>query len=306
MTDKPPPKRPPKPLPEQQRRLKNLNLDDPANIAVDLVSSIGRRQIFFYAPFCSPLTQPAVAIGVEPRNGRPQGAAHHQSNHHARSAVRPHESILKSWIAVGFLLMMRNAINDPKVCHELNGGDTTDDMNQRIELIFHDYRKAATNLKRAGFNDEALDIEPSVVEERDEITEAKEKLIQLIIKNKAINSSGKLFKLGIHIANCKVVLEASRRLKIMKEEEDQQKALKKRVKEGTKEKKAVIAFEAWKASGLKKNVDGKPVFAKVDDPKNVVKFLIPIIASEETNVWQYTSSAKKSVERLMQVAGGTT
>ena len=216
------------------------------------------------------------------------------------------ESILKSWIAVGFLPMTRNAINDPKVRRELNDGDTADETNQRIELFFRDYRKAATDLKRAGFNDEALDIEPPVVEERDEITEDEEKQIQSIIKNKAINSSGKLFKLGIHIANCKVVLEALRRIKIMKDEEDKQKALKKRVEEGTKERKAVIAFEAWKASGSKKNVDGKPVFAKADDSKNVVKFLIPILAPEERNVSQYTSSVKKSVERLMQVAGGTT
>jgi len=64
---------------------------------------------------------------------------------------------------------------------------------------------------QSGFNSGVFDIQPRVVEKvlAPETDEAK---VQAIIDNKAINRAGGLFKLGEHVANSAVVMEAARRI----------------------------------------------------------------------------------------------
>ena len=54
-------------------------------------------------------------------------------------------------------------------------------------------------------------LEPQEVEER-ELLEDEEQMIEAIIKNKTINRAGGLYKIGVHIANCRIILELARRV----------------------------------------------------------------------------------------------
>ena len=129
-------------------------------------------------------------------------------------------------------------------------------------------------------------------------------MIQEIIKRKAMNKSGKLFKLGIHIANCKVVLEASKRMRAMEEDAKKERDISNEYREGKAEKCAVIAFENWKKSANKYDKNGLPKMP-ADDYKHILKAILPKIAPDE-GTSQHTKSGKKALERLLQIAGGTT
>ena len=54
-------------------------------------------------------------------------------------------------------------------------------------------------------------LEHQEVEER-ELLEDEEQMIEGIIKNKTINRAGGLYKIGVHIANCRIILEVARRV----------------------------------------------------------------------------------------------
>ena len=108
--------------------------------------------------------------------------------------------------------MTRNCLKDPKIRFELGEGGAPEDVQRMMVLLEDDYKKASNKLGQMGFNREVLDLELKVADVPDEITKDEEKLIQKIIDTKAVNSAGKLFKLGIYMANSKVVLEAARRV----------------------------------------------------------------------------------------------
>ena len=70
-----------------------------------------------------------------------------------------------------------------------------------------DYREHKNTLDELGFNGNTFEVEILVTTRADtEITVDEKKQIETIMKQKAIAKNGKLFKMGIHIANCKVVL----------------------------------------------------------------------------------------------------
>jgi hypothetical protein len=119
--------------------------------------------------------------------------------------------IVNTWIVVGFLPMTGNAALDPKVRYELGEGGAPEEAQKRMKLLVDDYEKCGKELDRLGFNGGVMDLEAREVEEID-IPEDEEALIQHIVDNKLINTAGGLFKCGIQIANCRVVMEASRRV----------------------------------------------------------------------------------------------
>ena len=115
--------------------------------------------------------------------------------------------IVNWWIKVGFIPMTRNAVNDPKVRMELGEGGAPEEVGNRMEMLVEDYAKCAGNLSMLGFNGYVLDLQPSTVDSY-EIPPEEEAQIEHIIKNKTIDKAGGLFKCGIEIGNCRVIVEA--------------------------------------------------------------------------------------------------
>jgi hypothetical protein len=201
------------------------------------------------------------------------------------------EKIFQTWVKVGFLPMTRNAVNDERVRFESGEGGAPPEMARRMELLVEDYHDHKKTLDILGFNGNTLDIEiPVALTSDKEITEDEEKQIDEIIKKKAIAKSGKLFKMGIHIANCKVVLEAQKRLKALEVEAKKKKDGLNEYKEGKLEKNTVGAYERWKKAAQKYDKTGKPKMA-AEDYKDILKMLLPRVAPDEA-VSHHTTSGK--------------
>ena len=213
------------------------------------------------------------------------------------------DKIKETWRKVGFLPMTRNAVNDERVRYEMGDGGAPPEIAQRMELLVEDYHEHRRTLQRLGFNGNIFDVEIPVVKRAEkEITVDEEKQIEMIIQKKAIAKSGKLFKMGIHIANCKVVLEAQKRIKVLEDQAKRKKEELNEYKEGKLEKKAVGAYEKWMKAEQKYDGTGKPKMA-ADDYKDILKVLLPRVAPEET-VSQHASSGKKALARLMAIGNG--
>jgi hypothetical protein len=73
------------------------------------------------------------------------------------------EKIIQNWIAVGFLPMMGNAANNPKVAYKLGPGGAPDDAQARIESLVEDYGKRSNVLTRLGFNGDIFNLAPKRV-----------------------------------------------------------------------------------------------------------------------------------------------
>lgn len=61
-------------------------------------------------------------------------------------------NVLRWWRKVGFPSMSRQALLDPKVCHELGKGGALKEEGKRLELLEEAYREGATGLEALGFN----------------------------------------------------------------------------------------------------------------------------------------------------------
>ena len=211
--------------------------------------------------------------------------------------------ILKYWCAVGFLPMTRNAVNDPKVRYELGDGGAPEEAQGRLELLTTEYEEMAKSLSEMGFNGEVMDLKARTVEER-KFPEEEEAAIQELIQKKSMNRPGGLFKVGVIVANCHVVLEASRRMAIMESERKKAKEVKNKEKEESGLEKAVAAFMKWKEDG--RQIDNKnegPKLSK-EAAKAIVKVLLPKIAPTK-KLKDYNGMAV-CVKWLGSIASGTT
>ena len=137
--------------------------------------------------------------------------------------------------------MTRNAVNDPKVRYELGDGGAPEEAQGRLELLTTEYKEVANSLSEMGFNGEVMDLKARTVEER-KFPEEEEAAIQELIAKKSMNRPGGLFKVGALVANCHVVLEASRRMAIMEAERKKAQEQKNKEKEESGLEKAVAAF----------------------------------------------------------------
>ena len=68
------------------------------------------------------------------------------------------------------------------------------------------------------FNAELLDLEPNHVENH-VLPANEEEAIQALMKNGGVNKAGSLFRVGISVVNCRVVLETLRRTKEQQEKQ---------------------------------------------------------------------------------------
>jgi hypothetical protein len=139
-------------------------------------------------------------------------------------------NIINSWIAVGFLPMTANAVNDPKVRYELGEGGAPEAEQKRIAELVEDYQQSRGELAELGFNAVILDPQPKVAENHP-IPADEEAAIEALMKKGGANKAGSLFRVGISVANCRVVLETLRRTKEQAEKVKEQKEKSRQVAE---------------------------------------------------------------------------
>jgi len=120
------------------------------------------------------------------------------------------KSIIRSWIAVGFLPKMEMATKDPKVRHELGEGGAPPAAAKRLAVLNKEY-KIAAKTDGDGYNGTMLDFELPKVKKKP-VFRDEETRIQHIVDNKLLNKAGGLYKTGLIVANCRVVVEAGKRM----------------------------------------------------------------------------------------------
>ena len=170
-------------------------------------------------------------------------------------------NIINSWIAVGFLPMTANAVNDPKVRYELGEGGAPEAEQKRIADLVEDYHKSRDELEELGFNADILDLQPKVAENHP-IPADEEAAIEALMKKGGANKAGSLFRVGISVVNCRVVLETLRRTKEQAEKVKEQKEKSRQVVEDGKVKAALEAFGKWCGNGMKLDGESHPVMTR--------------------------------------------
>ena len=185
------------------------------------------------------------------------------------------DRIIKTWIAVGFLPMTGNAVNDPKVRHELGDGGAPKEAAIRMQALSAEYRKTARALTGMGFNGGVMDVRLPKAKKA-AVFEDNEARIQYLLDNRCMNRPGGLFKTGLIVANCNEVNECNRRVAGLAKKAMEAAANKKEDQSVDTYNKAKRAYEDWVQEGRKADASGCP---DLDRPSSyaVVKFLLPVI-----------------------------
>ena len=213
------------------------------------------------------------------------------------------QTIINTWKKVGFIPMTANAVNDPKVRHELGEGGAPAAEQERLEALVTDYAAKSDGLTAIGFNGDLLDLEPRVVDDGDDVPSDEEEQALGIVLNKGMTKAGRLYKAGIVVANSRVILRAH-------EIAQEQEADAKQKKEYQKKESAdctlwigLKCFIAWVKDGRCVDGNGHPILTK-RDAIAIVKVLLPKISPTE-KMKDY-SSLKKCTKWLGELASGTT
>ena len=127
--------------------------------------------------------------------------------------------------------------------------------------------------------------------------------IEALMKKGGANKAGSLFRVGISVANCPVVLETLRRTKEQAEKVKEQKEKSRQVTEDGKVKAALEAFGKWCGDGMKLDGESHPVMTRTC-ALAIVKVLMPAVALT-LKVCDFTT-LKKCAKWLGEIAGGTT
>jgi hypothetical protein len=183
------------------------------------------------------------------------------------------EGIIGSWLAVGFLPMTGKAAEDPKVRHELGEGGAPPAAARRLAALNKEYIISATTLTAMGFNGELLDCELPKVKKQP-VFRDEEAQIQHIVDNKLLNKAGGLYKTGLIVANCRVVLEAGKRMAELEKKAKEKVELKKNLESNKRGCEARKAHADWVLAGSPVDVSGHPRLNKKDSLA-LVKFLLP-------------------------------
>ena len=96
-----------------------------------------------------------------------------------------------------------------------------------------------------------------------------------------MNRAGGLFNIGCHVANLRVVLEAGRRLAVIKKETKAKIDKKKNDDKAKDVKTAMVFYAKWKVDGKQQDKKHKGPKLSRDAARSVVKVLLPIKAPEE-------------------------
>ena len=212
------------------------------------------------------------------------------------------ERIIKTWLAVGFMPMTGNAAKNSKVRYELGEGGAPPDAAVRMSALHESYKKAGYALTDIGLNGAMLDIELPKVKVAPVFVDDEEK-IKHIVENRLINKAGGLYKTGLIVANCRVVVEAAKRIA----ELDKRARLVVELKKGTDAVK--LSYEArkahrdWVSAGKPVDDEGSPRLNKKDSYA-IVKFLLPIVDITGALKLKDYNSMKKCVAWLGGIARG--
>jgi hypothetical protein len=123
------------------------------------------------------------------------------------------------------------------------------------------------------------------------------------MKKGGANNAGSLFRVGISVANCRVVLETLRLTKEQTEKVKEQKEKSRQVVEDGKVKAALEAFETWCGNGMKLDGESHPVMSRTCAVA-IVKVLMPTVAPT-MKVSDFTT-LKSCTKWFGKLAGGTT
>jgi len=144
-----------------------------------------------------------------------------------------------------------------------------------------------------GFKGEFLDLEVEIAPSRALIADEEER-IKKIVEDKAANKMGRLFKLGCHVANERVVTESCRQI-ILEEEKVKAERLEAKIKrEDATKLEASHAYSKFVAIG--KSIDD----ISARDSKSILKFLLPKLAPNK-KISDY-NTGPKAVTRLNKFA----
>ena len=215
------------------------------------------------------------------------------------------ENIIKTWVRVGFMPMTGNAANDPKVRYELGDGGAPQEVLTQMEKLTRDYSTCAATLSEQGYNAGVLDLKPRVVVEHTVPSDGAAQ-VEHIIKNNLMTSAGGLYKAGVVIANCDVIINASKRAAIEAEQLKERAAQKKIEKHELLQSEGKMAFATWVGNGRKVNgSDGYPILNK-KDAFAIVRVLLPRIdVKRELKMGQF-KAAKDCIKWLGEIGRGTT
>ena len=144
-----------------------------------------------------------------------------------------------------------------------------------MEKLREEYKEVAAAVNDLGYNGDMLDVVPREVEEAG-IPSDKEAQIEHIVKNELINKPGGLFRTGLIVANCRVVMESSKQLEREAMEQMEVAAAKEVTVNNLKEDEGVIAYQAWVDGGRLKTAEGYPKM-NLKPAKSIIKVLLPII-----------------------------
>jgi hypothetical protein len=185
------------------------------------------------------------------------------------------KSIIRSHIAVGFMPMTGRAAKDPKVRFEFGPDGAPPADAARMDLLRAEYKEAGEAVTKLGYHGDMLDVVPREAEAA-EIPSDEEAQIEHIVRNKLINKPGGLFRTGLIVANCRVVMESSKQVVREAGELIEVAAAKKVANNKTMEDEGVLAYQAWVESGRPKTDEGWPKM-HLKPAKSIIKVLLPMI-----------------------------
>ena len=185
------------------------------------------------------------------------------------------QSIIRSHIAVGFMPMTGRAAKDPKVRFEFGPDGAPPADTARMDLLKAEYKEAGEAVTKLGYHGDMLDVVPREAEAA-EIPSDEEAQIEHIVRNKLINKPGGLFRTGLIVANCRVVMESSKQVVREAGELIEVAAAKKVANNKTMENEGVLAYQAWVESGRPKTDEGWPKM-HLKPAKSIIKVLLPMI-----------------------------
>ena len=198
--------------------------------------------------------------------------------------------------------MTRNAVNDPKVRHEVGEGGAPAEEGNRLVLLEEEYKAGAQALSRLGYNGNIFDIQLPRVKRR-VFTDDEEKKIKALMVKGVINRSGALCNIGVGIINCGLMLEANRRLEEKKLQEEKDDAEVEKMKGLSDVDVALFHYGNWVTKGKQLNKKDKLDLSKAEAVA-IVNVLLPKVDPTK-KVSEYKTMGK-CVDWLMNLAGGTT
>ena len=124
--------------------------------------------------------------------------------------------------------MNRNALKHEKV--RLGEGGAPPETLDKMEVIVKEYTANVLELRRLGYNGQVFDATIPVAKTEEQILE-EDAQVDKLIDEKCLGSAGGMFKAGIVVANCDVVVKAAAKKKAMEVEKQKKKLEEKELKE---------------------------------------------------------------------------